>query len=112
MTADVIDLRTASEERRTASVPEAAAPAQPDRRSGDRSRLYRYEMRVRTVLSQAILATMPVRTSSVSYPKHSVRGLRVGGAAGIDDVDIADVVARLNRAGAQVLEISVRRRRR
>jgi hypothetical protein len=68
------------------------------------TRLYRYEVRVRTIVSQALVASMPVRTACFPVGRHAVRSLRVRG-----DRDIVDVMERLSRAGVQVLEIAVRR---
>ena len=66
--------------------------------------LYCFELWVRTVVNSPLVASLPVRTSRTAVPRHSVYSLRVDG-----DRDIADVVARFNRAGVEVLEIKARR---
>jgi hypothetical protein len=86
----------------------STAPTPPDRlgdATGPRTGLYRFEVRVRTVMSRALVASLPVRTSRTAVPRRAVYSLRVDG-----DCDIADVVARFSQAGVQVLEITARSR--
>ena len=59
-----------------------------------------YAIRIGTVLSPALLASFPVRGTSVAVPRGAVYRLRVSGQP-----DIADVVLRLHAAGVTVLEV-------
>ena len=83
----------------------SASVALPDRR-GDTAAarpVYRFEVRVRTVMSHALVASLPVRASGTAVPRRAVYRLCVDG-----ERDIADVVASFSRAGVQVLEITAR----
>jgi hypothetical protein len=72
---------------------------------GPAPRLYCFELWVRTVMSSALVASLPVPTARTAVPREAVYSLRVGG-----DRDIADVVARFVEAGVQVVDIVARPR--
>ena len=67
--------------------------------------LRRYEMRIKTTLSPALIASMPVLTGSTVVPSRSIRHLRIRG-----DKDLGTIVARLAEYGVEVLELRVVRR--
>ena len=59
-----------------------------------------YDIRIGTALSPALVASFPVRATSVVVPRGAVYRLRVSGQR-----DIAEVVRRLVDAGIAVLEV-------
>jgi len=64
------------------------------------TRLHRYEMWVRTVISPVLVASFPVRAGRTAVPRGSIAWVRIGG-----DRDVAAVVRRLAECGVDVLEI-------
>ncbi|SFL15198.1 hypothetical protein [Geodermatophilus ruber] len=63
-------------------------------------RRYRFQLSVRTVLSAALVASLPVPASATAVPRHTTCRLVVAG-----DRHLADVVGRLTASGVEVVEI-------
>lgn len=62
--------------------------------------LRRYEMWVRTVVSPALVAALPVRAVRATVPRESLHRLRMSG-----DRDVPSVLQRLAEGGVEVLQI-------
>jgi len=76
--------------------PDPAARA----RATDPSSLRRWEMWVRTVMSPALVAALPVRAERTTFPRRSLHRLRIVGAR-----DVPSVLEQLAGCGVEVLEI-------
>jgi len=62
--------------------------------------LHRFEMWISTVMSSAVVPSLPVRVTRTAVGQESMYSLLVDGSR-----DIADVVDRLDRCGVRVLDI-------
>ena len=61
--------------------------------------LRRYEMWIRTVVSPALVAALPVHAERSTMPRRSLHRLRVAG-----DLDVSAVLQRLAECGVEVLD--------
>jgi hypothetical protein len=84
------------------AAPEAAPAPEPACSADPGQRLAVYDLRVRTVVSPAFIASFPVPVRPTVVPRRSVYRFRVA-----KDRNIADVVRRLSRCGVDVLDIRV-----
>ncbi|MCU1667229.1 MAG: hypothetical protein JWP40_156 [Blastococcus sp.] len=66
----------------------------------ERAALPRYEMRIRTVVSPALIASCPLRATRTEVRRRSTFLVRV-----TSDRDITDVVRRLVDRGVEILDI-------
>ena len=62
--------------------------------------LHRYEMWVRTVVSPALVAALPVRAVGATLPRQTLHRLQLAG-----DRDVPSVLQRLAECGVEVLLI-------
>lgn len=69
---------------------------------GSGQRRARYDIRVRSAVVPALVASFPVRATSVVVPRRAVYRVRIAAHQ-----DIADVVRRLVESGLDVFEVRV-----
>ena len=78
--------------------PEAPVPAP----AAGVSALRRYEMWIKTVMSPALVAALPVHADRTAVPRKSIHRLRVTG-----DRDVPSVIQRLAECGVEVVDLRV-----
>ena len=82
-------MSTAHQERTDVGLTEGSVP-----------RRVRYDIRIRTAVIPALVASLPVRATAVVVPRGAVYRLRV-----LAHHNIADIVRRLGESGLDVLEV-------